>query len=126
MDLYAEHILDHFRAPHHAGSLENPTVRIVEHNPLCGDVIVLDIAAENDTLTDLRFSGTGCAISQAAMSLLADEVEGMSFEQLSQLTPDDVYALLGVQISPARVTCALLGFAALKRALNHICEQDHV
>lgn len=118
MDIYSETILDHFQNPHHAGALARPTVTITEHNPLCGDTIKLDLIIKNGIVTDVGFVGSGCAISQAAMSLLADAIQGKKVSVLKKLTPTKIYDLLHVPISPGRAKCALLGFTALQNALK--------
>ena len=120
MDIYSETILDHYQNPHHAGELSNPTVKVAEDNPLCGDKISLELIIKNGTVIDIGFVGTGCAISQAAMSLLADEIENKKVSVLKKFTPAKVYSLLHVPISPGRVKCALLGFATLQKALKII------
>ena len=120
MDIYTETILDHYQHPHHAGALSNPTIKVAEDNPLCGDKISLDLIIKNGTVEDVGFVGTGCAISQAAMSLLADEIQGKKISGLKKLTPAKVYDLLHVPISPGRVKCALLGFTTLQKALKLI------
>ena len=120
MDIYSETILDHYQNPHHAGSISNPTVKVSEDNPLCGDKISLELIIKNGTVIDIGFVGTGCAISQAAMSLLADEIENKKVSVLKKFTPAKVYSLLHVPISPGRVKCALLGFATLQKALKII------
>ncbi len=118
MDLYSEKILEHYREPHHKGTLSKPTVRIVEYNPLCGDVVQLDVDIKNDRIHDIKFSGSGCAISQAAISLLLDASIGKSKKAVSSLKPSDVFSLLEVPISKAREKCALLGLTALQKALT--------
>ncbi len=118
MDIYSETILDHYQHPHHAGSVSNPTVKVAEDNPLCGDKISLELTIKNGAVIDVGFVGTGCAISQAAMSLLADEIQEKKISSLKKLTPAKVYDLLHVPISPGRVKCALLGFATLQKALK--------
>ncbi len=119
MDLYAENILDHYKQPHHAGHLKKPSVQVKEHNPLCGDVIALDLSVDTSgKIRDVGFVGNGCAISQAAMSLLSDEVLGRSAAAAAKITAEKVVELLGVQISPARMKCALLGFTALQKAIR--------
>ncbi|TSC84687.1 MAG: nitrogen fixation protein NifU [Parcubacteria group bacterium Gr01-1014_13] len=118
MDIYSETILDHYQHPHHAGSISNPTIKVTEDNPLCGDKISLELTIKNGVVEDLGFVGTGCAISQAAMSLLADEIGGKKISSLKKLKAAKVYDLLHVPISPGRVKCALLGLSTLKKALN--------
>lgn len=120
MDIYSEIILDHYQNPHHVGELVNHTVRAVEHNPLCGDNIQLDLVIKNGVVNDLAFVGDGCAISQAAMSLLMDEIKGKKVSTLKKMLPANVYDLLHVTISSGRVKCALLGFTALKNALKMV------
>jgi nitrogen fixation NifU-like protein len=117
MDLYTEIILDHYQHPHHAGALREPTNSITEHNPLCGDVIKLDLKIEKATLKEIGFVGNGCAISQASMSMLADYAQGKKISVLKKLKPKIIYDLLGVTISPGRVKCALLGLSALQQGI---------
>ena len=119
MDLYAENILDHYRSPHNAGQIKNPSVQIREHNPLCGDVITLELSLDSKgIIRDIGFVGNGCAISQAAMSLLSDEVKRKGKTAIKKMSPQKVTELLGVEISPARMKCALLGFTALQKAIR--------
>jgi nitrogen fixation NifU-like protein len=120
MDIYSETILDHYQNPHHAGSVSNPTIKVSEDNPLCGDKISLELAIKNGVVTDVGFVGTGCAISQASMSLLADELIGKKISVLKKLKPAKIYELLHVPISPGRVKCALLGLSTLQKGLKSI------
>ncbi len=116
MDLYTETILDHYRYPHHAGALKNATKSITQYNPLCGDVIKLDLKIKNGTIEEIGFVGKGCAISQASMSMLADYIIGKKTSTLKKLRPQTIYNLLKVPISPGRTKCALLSFSALQKA----------
>ncbi len=118
MDIYTETILDHYQYPHHAGELVNPTIKVTGDNPLCGDKILLYLKIKNGVVEDVGFVGTGCAISQAAMSLLADEIQGKKISGLKKLTPNKMYDLLHIPISAGRVKCALLGFSTLQKALK--------
>ncbi len=118
MDIYSETILDHYQHPHHAGRLGRPTVKVSEDNPLCGDKISLELIIKKGAVTDIGFVGTGCAISQAAMSLLADELSGKKISAIKKIKPAKIYSLLRVPISPGRVKCALLGLATLQKALT--------
>ncbi|MBI4268279.1 iron-sulfur cluster assembly scaffold protein [Candidatus Uhrbacteria bacterium] len=116
-ELYTETILDHFQYPRHRGQLTCPDARITEHNPLCGDTIHLDVSWDGGArLFDLAFTGQGCAISQAALSLLSDTIIGKTPEEIERVSFSDVQKLLGVVLAPARAPCALLGLAALKKA----------
>lgn len=117
-DLYRDEILEHYRQPHNFGSLEAPDAVQEGHNPLCGDRITLMLAFdEAGSVRDVAFSGRGCAISQASASLLTDALRGMPLTEAEALTNQDVLDLLGIQISPARLKCALLSLDTLKRAL---------
>ncbi|MDP2630218.1 MAG: iron-sulfur cluster assembly scaffold protein [Candidatus Uhrbacteria bacterium] len=121
MDIYSEILLDHYNYPHHAGTLKKPTVRVVKNNPLCGDTLGVDIAiSKNNTLGDIAFSGSGCALSQAGMSLLAEHSIGKPLDELEAMTSDTMDTLLGTRVSPGRRTCADLGMSAVKEALGTI------
>ena len=120
MDIYTETILYHYQHPHHAGALAHPTVKASADNPLCGDKISLDLLIKNGAIADVGFVGTGCAISQAAASLLTDEILGKKISYLKKLTPAKIYNLLRIPISPGRIKCALLGLATLQKALKMI------
>ena len=118
MDLYAEIILDHYRNPHHYGSLAQPTVAFDDSNPLCGDKIHLELLIEEGTITDAAFSGEGCAISKAASSMLMDEIIGKPVEEVLALNKENIFEMVGVPLSSSRVKCALLAFAAVKKMLR--------
>jgi len=117
-DLYRDEILEHYRRPHNFGTLAHPDVSYEGANPLCGDrmTLMLDLD-ESGTVTDVAFTGRGCAISQASASLLTDTLRGRTTAELNQLAKDDVLELLGIDISPARLKCALLSLDTLQRAL---------
>jgi nitrogen fixation NifU-like protein len=118
-DLYRELILEHARYPHNAGTLENPDVSHEEHNPLCGDRVRIDLKVENGIITDVRFYGRGCAISQASASLLTDEIKGMSVEQAKLFPKEELLDLIGIPLekNPVRIKCALLSLKTLKAGL---------
>lgn len=115
-DMYRELILEHHKYPHNAGTLAQPTVSHEETNPLCGDRIRIDLAIESGIITDVRFTGRGCAISQASASLLTDELKGKSLDDVRALTKDDLLDLIGIPLAhnPVRIKCALLSLKALK------------
>lgn len=118
-DLYRDEILEHYRNPHNFGTLPAPDAVHDGHNPLCGDRITLMLAIDDSgTIEDVAFSGRGCAISQASASLLTDRLRGLSLQDAEALTNQDVLDLLGIEISPARLKCALLSIDTLKRALD--------
>lgn len=118
MDLYAENILDHYRHPRNVGTLDRPTAHRHEENASCGDDLTIALRLEDGVIVDVRWQGTGCAISQASMSMLSEALIGMSAEEASDLPATFVYSLLGVPIGPRRVKCALLGLHAMTNALR--------
>lgn len=118
-DLYRDEILEHYRRPHNFGTLPEPDAAFEGSNPLCGDriTLMLDIG-EDGRVSDVAFTGRGCAISQASASMLTDEIRGMTTEDVARLQNQDVLDLLGIEISPARLKCALLSIDTLKKALT--------
>jgi nitrogen fixation NifU-like protein len=133
--LYQEMILDHYRRPRNKGTLERADASVEVKNPLCGDEICLQVAFDGDSVSDLRFSGRGCSISQASASMMTQLVKGKSTEEIGAIrkqfrdlmlgnapAADDAQlgslrALSGVARFPARVKCALLAWNALESAL---------
>ena len=115
-DMYREVILEHYKHPHNAGTLEQPDVSHEDSNPLCGDKIRIDLKIDGGVITDVRFQGRGCAISQASVSLLTDEILGKSLDEVRALTKDDMLDLIGIPLdkNPVRIKCALLGLKTLK------------
>jgi nitrogen fixation NifU-like protein len=115
-DFYKEYILDHYRNPRNFGELEAPTATAEDLNPLCGDRIRFDLMVENGTVTDVRFSGRGCAISQASASMLSENLRGQKLEDVARLSQAAVLENVGIGISPARMKCAMLGLKVVKSA----------
>jgi nitrogen fixation NifU-like protein len=115
--LYREIILEHYRQPHHHGRLAEPTVSLEVDNPLCGDRLTIDLLLRDDMVADIAFTGRGCAISQASASILSDELVGKPVAEAAALTRRDMMDLLGVEIGPARLKCALLALRGVKMAL---------
>ena len=114
-DFYRENILDHYRNPRNKGHLEHPTHSHEEDNPLCGDVIRIDLHVnEEDVIDQVRFDGQGCAISQASASMLTEMLEGKSLEEARALGKEDILEALGIEIGPVRLKCALLSLKVLK------------
>lgn len=112
--LYREAILDHYKHPRRKGHLENPDINHHDHNPFCGDEITIQLKVENDIVVDAAFDGRGCAISQATASMLMEEVVGKSLDELKQLDKEYILELLGIEIGPVRLKCALLPLKVLK------------
>jgi len=117
-DLYRDYILEHYRHPHNFGTLDAPTAKYEGANPLCGDRITMFLGVEDGVVKEVAFTGRGCAISQASASLLTDEIKGKRVDEVEKLTPEDVLDLIGVEISPARLKCALLSLDTLSHALT--------
>jgi len=117
-ELYKENILDHNRNPHNKYELEVFDMKQGASNPSCGDTLTLYIKFNGDEVTHASFTGEGCAISQAASSMLTDHLKGMSLDKLKLITPGDLYNMLGVTISPGRVNCALLAYNALSKGIK--------
>ncbi|AEH35913.1 Fe-S cluster assembly sulfur transfer protein SufU [Halopiger xanaduensis] len=113
-DMYRQQILDHYKNPRNYGELEDPTFTHVGENPMCGDEIRMDVKLDGTvddddaTIQQVAFSGDGCAISQASASMLSKELQGMTVSELLEMDRDDVIDMLGVDISPMRVKCAVL------------------
>ena len=118
--LYREVILDHYKNPRHQGELADPDAAAEGQNPLCGDEVAIQVAfaADGDTIEDIRFSGRGCAISQAATSMLTELVAGRSAAEVAAMPKDELLDELGIPLTPVRLKCALLGLTTLKLALH--------
>ena len=115
-DLYRELILDHYRNPRKKGQLLDPAdIDYEDDNPLCGDRIHLTIQLdENDVVTDVGWTGEGCAISQASASMLYEELIGKSLEEIRTIDKDEILDLIGISLGPTRLKCALLSLKVLK------------
>lgn len=114
-DIYDDHILDHFESPYHKGPLANATCQHSDRNPICGDQLTLFLkVGDNNQIQQAYFDGKGCAISQAAASILCQYIEGKSLADLQALQAKDMLRLLQVPLTPSRQKCGLLGFKVLK------------
>ncbi len=118
--LYRENILDHNRNPRNKGTLDPADFTYEDTNPLCGDEVRIDVRVEGDRVSEIKFSGRGCAISQASASILTELVQDRPLAEVKALTKDDILDELGVPISPARLKCALLGLKVLKAGIYGI------
>jgi nitrogen fixation NifU-like protein len=122
--LYREIILDHYRNPRNKGTLDPADYSYEDTNPLCGDEVRIDLRVKDGVVDAIRFSGRGCAISQASASMLTEIVEGKPLDEVKALTKDDLLEELGVPISPARLKCALLSLKVLKAGLYGVPQED--
>jgi nitrogen fixation NifU-like protein len=115
-DFYRDYILDHYRSPRNFGHLDRVDATAEDLNPLCGDTITMELQVDDGKVSDVRFSGKGCAISQASASMLTEEIKGMKLEDVARLSKDIVLENVGIGISPTRMKCAMLGLRVLKSA----------
>ena len=118
--LYREVILDHYKNPRGHGELDHPDAEAEGQNPLCGDEVSIYVAfgEDGDTIDEVKFSGRGCAISQAATSMLTEMVRGRSAAEVASLPRDELLDEIGIPLTPVRLKCALLGLSTLKLALH--------
>ena len=118
--LYREVILDHYKNPRGHGLMEDADAEAEGQNPLCGDEVSIYVAFEDDgdTIEEVKFSGRGCAISQAATSMLTEMVKGRSATQVAALPREELLDEIGIPLTPVRLKCALLGLSTLKLALH--------
>ncbi|MEF8899910.1 MAG: SUF system NifU family Fe-S cluster assembly protein [Halovenus sp.] len=109
-DMYRQQILDHYKNPRNYGEIEDPTFTHVGENPMCGDTIEMDVVLDDDEehIEAVAFRGDGCAISQASASMLSERLAGLRIEELQAMDRDDIVDMLGVDISPMRIKCAVL------------------
>ncbi|SFF77491.1 nitrogen fixation protein NifU [Halopelagius inordinatus] len=109
-DMYRQQILDHYKNPRNKGEMEDPTFTHTGENPSCGDTITMNVRLEDDdeTIEFVSFTGDGCAISQASASMLSQTLPGTTLSELEAMDTDDVVEMLGVDISPMRIKCAVL------------------
>jgi nitrogen fixation protein NifU and related proteins len=119
-DLYREIIIDHYKNPLHRGHLEPNDVIFEDDNPLCGDHIEITLKTENGKVTDGRFDGKGCAISQASADLLIEYIIGKTIEEVKRISKQDILDLLGIELGPVRLKCALLSLKVLKGGIYGI------
>jgi nitrogen fixation NifU-like protein len=113
--MYRQRILDHYRDPQNYGEIDDADVTYEDVNPSCGDEIQMyAVVDEDDEIVDVKFDGQGCAISQASASLLTEKVKGMTLDEVRDLETDDIKEMLGIELSPVRVKCAVLGLKVLE------------
>ena len=119
MNIYKEHILDLYKNPNNKGNLENPTHEFSKNNPLCGDEIKIQIIIKKNKISEIKFGGYGCVISQVSASLLTDKIKNLSINKIKKISEEDVLKMLHIPISLTRLKCALLPLNAIKGALEN-------
>lgn len=119
-DIYREIILDYYRNPRNYGKIDDADVVIKDSNPLCGDEIEMHIKFKDGKISDIKFNGKGCAISQASASMLTEIVMKKSIDEVRKIGKNDILESLGLQnLGPARIKCALLSLKTFKLALYY-------
>jgi nitrogen fixation protein NifU and related proteins len=117
-ELYRDNILDHYKNPRSHGEIEQADAQAEGMNPLCGDEVSIFVALDGDAIEDIKFRGRGCAISQAATSMLMEMVKGRSAAEVADMSRDELLDEVGIPLTPVRLKCALLGLGVLKVALH--------
>jgi len=119
MDIYKEIILDHYHNPRHFGIPKDMPQGVTADNPSCGDTLTFSVTITNGKIERVSFEGSGCALSMAGASLLAEHIHDMGVSNVTGLTSSDMIALLGVEVGPARTKCALLPLETVQKALHN-------
>jgi nitrogen fixation NifU-like protein len=109
-----EILLDHYKDPRNFGHLDHPDITHEEGNPSCGDQIRIEIKLSGDVIEEIRFNGKGCAVSQASASMLTEELKGKSLDSVKRMSKDQMLDLIGIEVNPMRLKCALLALKATK------------
>ena len=122
-DFYRELIIDRYQNPHYKGELDPHDISFEDSNPLCGDEIRIDLRVNgNDEIVEAAFSGRGCAISQASADLLLEHIQGKTLNEVKDLSKEDILELLGIELGPVRLKCALLSLKVLKAGAYGLVE----
>jgi len=124
-DLYREVIIEHYKNPSYRGHLDPHDITFADNNPLCGDHIEITLRVnDKGIVSDARFDGHGCAISQASADLLIESIIGKSLEDVKKLNKQDILDLLGIELGPVRLKCALLSLKVLKAGVYGLGESS--
>ncbi len=121
-ELYRENILDHYKHPRNRGTLEQPDITYEDANPLCGDELRMELRVKDGRIEQVRWTGHGCSISLASASMLSERIEGRTLDEVKQLSRDDVLEMLGIELGPVRLKCALLALKTLKAGVYGITQ----
>lgn len=117
MNIYAEEIIAQYEHPHNKGKIANATTSFHEYNPTCGDDITVYMTIKDGKVSDVKFDGSGCAISVASASMLTDEIKGKHVEEVEKLGVQGLIDLIGIDPGPARLKCATISLKSIKKAL---------
>ncbi len=121
-NVYREHILDHYRHPRNQGVLDDADISSELDNPVCGDVLRLDVRLSDGRVSEARFSGRGCVISMASASMLTEKILNKTVDELRELTDEDVFTMMGIELGPVRAKCGLLSLRVLQEGMNRLEE----
>lgn len=122
-DLYRELIIERYKSPHYRGLLDPHDISFEDENPLCGDRIRIDLRVDdNGRVTEASFDGHGCAISQASADLLIESIQGKHVDEIKQIDKEDILDMLGIELGPVRLKCALLSLKVLKAGVYGLGE----
>lgn len=116
-EIYQEHVLDHYEDPYHRGHIENRTHQHEDDNPLCGDVINVELLIKDDVIAEAYFDGDGCCISQAAASMLMERIDGKRLDEIKEFSAEDMLELFQAKLTPNRQKCCLLSWRVLQSAI---------
>lgn len=124
-DFYRDLIIDRYQHPHHRGTLDPQDITFQDSNPLCGDEIRIDLRVDGDgRVSEVAFSGQGCAISMASADLLLESIQGKTLEEIQAISKEDILEMLGIELGPVRLKCALLSLKVLKAGVYGLQEAD--
>jgi nitrogen fixation protein NifU and related proteins len=122
--MFQEELMDHYKFPRHRKVLTVYSFSQEDNNPSCGDRIGIQVLIDNDKIIDIGFQGEGCILSQAACSMLMQEVHGKSIHDLKHLSKDDILSMVGIPLGPTRVKCALLSLEVLKQGIESFLPKE--
>ena len=118
-EIYQEHVLDHYEDPYHRGSCDHPTHEHEDDNPLCGDVVHVELQIDGDSrVKEAWFDGDGCCISQASASMLMEDIEGKSVDEIREYSAQQMLDLFGARLTPNRQKCCLLSWRVVQQAIH--------
>lgn len=123
MDLYKDIIIDHYQNPRNFGDLANPTIKKRLENALCGDMVEMGLILNDGRVEDVKFKGIGCAICIASSSMLTEKIKGMKIEEAEKMSVDNILKMLGIELLPNRMKCAMLPLEVLQAAIKE-CKID--